>query len=77
MDYGHVASDPPPSDLDEDEDIEATVIVPPSQGLDCKHRMLYTCLGAFLSAKLLFVCWIISQSVSPEAVTRLFHWGRE
>ena len=71
MDYDHVASNAPPSDLDDDdEEVEATVILPP-RGLDCKHKALYTCLGAFLMAKLLFVCWIFTQGFLP--VAWLFH----
>jgi hypothetical protein len=73
MDYNHV----PPSDVDDDEEIEATVVVPPPRGLDCKHRMFYICLGAFLTAKLMFLCWIIAQTVSPQEVMQLFHWRRE
>jgi len=74
MNYDHVAAEAPPSDLDDDEELEATVIHPPQRGLDCKHKALYTCLGAFLMAKVLFVGWIFTQSVSPDAMAQLFHW---
>jgi hypothetical protein len=61
-----------PDDL-EDEELEATVVLPP-HGLDWKHKALYTCLGVFLTAKLILVCWIFTLSFPSDALAHLFHW---
>lgn len=71
MNYDQVSSTIP-DDLDEDE-LQATV-VPPPRGLDCKHKVLYTCLGVFLTAKLIIVCWIFTLSFPSDALAHLFHW---
>ena len=49
------------------------VIVPPRE-IDCKHKVLYTCLGVVLTAKMLVVCWIFMQSFPTDALSHLLNW---
>ena len=62
-----------PDDL-EDEEMEATVVVSPPRTLDWKHKALYTCLGVFLTTKILVILWIFTLSFPSNALENLFHW---
>jgi hypothetical protein len=73
MNYDRVSNTIP--EIDEDiEELQATVVIVPPREIDCKHKVLYTCLGVVLTAKMLVVCWIFMQSFPTDALSHLLNW---
>jgi hypothetical protein len=57
----------------EEEELQPVTVIQPRR-LDTKHKILYTCLGVVLTAKVLLVCWIFTLSFPSDSLARLFHW---
>jgi hypothetical protein len=57
----------------EEEELQPVTVIQP-RGLDTKHKIFYTCLGIFITAKVLLVCWIFTLSFPSDSLARLFHW---
>ena len=72
MNYDKVSHIVP--ELDDDEELQALSAALPPRTIDCKHKVLYTCLGAVLTTKLFVVGWLIAQGVAADLLWSLFHW---
>jgi hypothetical protein len=72
MNYDRVSHIVP--DLDDDEELQALSVPLPPRTIDCKHKVLYTCLGVVLTTKLFVVGWLIAQGVAADLLWSLFHW---
>ena len=72
MNYTHVAASPI-DDLDIEDDLQPIEAIPP-RSIDLKHKIMYTCLGVFITAKILVICWIFTLSYPADALSHLFGW---